>query len=75
MTDSTGRHNPACVDCKHFYRLDDETGQCRRHAPRPAVYAMDAHGDVIGPDWPPTLVGDWCGEFYLDETVLQEIEQ
>ena len=73
------KHVPACVDCKHFYHLNDEGGQCRRYAPRPGIFPVDpdvdAHGDTLFPDWPQVMPEEWCGEFYLDETVLQEQEQ
>lgn len=39
----------------------EETGICRRYAPRPHVY--EEHGcDPAFPIWPRTLHDEWCGE-------------
>ena len=51
-----------CETCR-FYFPSSSCGQCRRYALQPGVYPMDERGDVNGPDWPPTLADDWCGEY------------
>jgi len=52
-----------CVNCKHFkqYSLDDDRGDCRRHAP---VYSV--HGT---PRWPIVVETDWCGDFEKNENI------
>lgn len=46
----------SCDTCTHWAALDDEIGQCRRHAPRPRPSTDDIR-------WPVTDSDDWCGEW------------
>lgn len=54
-----------CRTCIHYVnddRAQDETGECRRHAPFPRVaLASDEEEYVV--IWPTVGNGDWCGEW------------
>jgi hypothetical protein len=57
----------ACALCQFWHEMvGDETGQCRRYAPRPAMFAAlpntGGEGEVEAV-WPQTNAEDWCGEF------------
>lgn len=52
--------------CPPEEMLKGEWGYCRRHAPRPAVEAVEiARGKTFVTVWPETQSGDVCGEFAL----------
>ena len=38
-----------CFECRHWCALNEQIGECRRHAP----------ADV----WPVTSADEWCGDF------------
>jgi hypothetical protein len=63
-----GPRGETCAGCR-FWAADDDhaqVGECRRHAPRPAVSAaltdpdLDYHANDVW--WPVTVDVEWCGE-------------
>jgi hypothetical protein len=60
-----------CPNCGFFDRWQgDETGLCRRYAPRPLVYfrgrdetAVSDRNYIEFPIWPWVTPDDWCGEW------------
>ena len=47
-----------CDDCLYYDALTDETGHCRRYAPRPTLRANDR----VTTQWPIVQVNDSCGD-------------
>lgn len=59
-------HRYADPDCIEAGTADEflaaTTGECHRHAPRPATVGMDAIGGHMGTFWPVTYGDSFCGE-------------
>ena len=55
-----------CGQCRFFVRkkADENTGECRRHAPRPGA-SFQIGGKDVGkePRWPEVAADGCCGEF------------
>lgn len=47
-----------CTTCRWWYRLDDESGECRRHPPTVVPIFAEAMSC-----WPITHDDEWCGEW------------
>ena len=58
MTGDKQEELGTCGDCRFWDRLEDDTGLCRRLAPRAIRDASD-----IEDLWPRTILEDWCGEW------------
>ena len=63
--------NPTCASCRWWREFEhtpgiDQTGKCRRYAPRPVFEEVVPVDDVLGFNdnvaWPRTVHYDWCGE-------------
>lgn len=55
-----------CGNCRFFVRKakQDNTGECRKHAPHPSPLKMvGASGLVQRPFWPEVDIDSGCGEF------------
>lgn len=58
----------SCFTCRFFRPLQKTSGQCRRHAPRPAMEAQAGNRDGFLENaavFPVVFPDDWCGEFEL----------
>jgi hypothetical protein len=55
---------PTCATCFFWYTVFGETGECRRHAPRPYTFDATKLDSESTPDavFPRTYEDDWCGE-------------
>jgi len=57
---------PCCGGCRYFQqRTNEESGECRRFAPKPGHEREDEGGLVIRryAQWPIVTAFDWCGDF------------
>ncbi len=66
------RDDPSCQSCRFWQSDAGEMGDCRRHAPRPALEkSLPALPPEVEAEeefsqeavWPVTFASDWCGEF------------
>jgi hypothetical protein len=56
--------SPKCATCR-FWRPDlgEQTGECLRHAPRPALGFAQEEEHTRLAYWPVTAANDLCGEY------------
>lgn len=63
-----GDHQKQCDNCRYFCPTGDSgEGDCRRHAPQPAILRDRGHRDDDHARfmswWPTVNDDDWCGDF------------
>lgn len=58
-TSSTER---LCQNCAHWNALEDNAGECRRHAPQTIAFEVDDEVKFESM-FPVTADDDWCGDF------------
>jgi hypothetical protein len=61
-----------CTSCKHWEKVEDDIGECRRHAAeahRHYLLSPDQEFQLgpwhPGAKWPRTTKLDWCGDYQL----------
>ncbi|MES2995575.1 MAG: hypothetical protein V4733_02070 [Verrucomicrobiota bacterium] len=57
----------ACGQCVHWNDLEDDMGECRRHAPQTVAFEVDEEVKFESM-FPVTAADDWCGDFFAKES-------
>lgn len=52
----------ACAACSFWNPIEDNTGECRRHAPQTIAFEVDDEVKLESL-FPVTAGEDWCGDF------------
>jgi len=52
----------ACAACAYWNKLEDDAGECRRHAPQTLAFEVDEEVKFESM-FPVTAGDDWCGDF------------
>lgn len=52
----------ACEACAYWNKLEDDHGECRRHAPQTIAFEVDDEVKFESM-FPVTAADDWCGDF------------
>ena len=52
----------ACAACVHWNKMEDDHGECRRHAPQTVAFEVDDEVKFESM-FPVTAAEDWCGDF------------
>lgn len=52
----------ACAACTFWNKLDEDHGECRRHAPQTVAFEVDDEVKFESM-FPVTAGEDWCGDF------------
>lgn len=59
---TTATTTRACEACAFWNKLEDEAGECRRHAPQTISFEVDDEVKFESM-FPVTGSDDWCGDF------------
>jgi hypothetical protein len=61
-TMTTKTSTRACESCSYWKNLEDNHGECRRHAPQTIAFEVDDEVKFESM-FPVTSADDWCGDF------------
>lgn len=62
LTMKTTTTTRACAACIHWNKLEEDHGECRRHAPQTVAFEIDDEVKFESM-FPVTAGEDWCGDF------------
>ena len=62
MQNTTIATTRACSNCAYWNALEEDHGECRRHAPQTIAFEVDEEVKFESM-FPVTVNIDWCGDF------------